>query len=61
MTFQVQTPDFEQRFMALDKDQSGYLDHQEMEELAVWIYTSTTKDVQQDSQEKVQHVVLLHK
>ena len=42
--------------MALDKDQSGNLDHQEMEELAVWIYTSTTKDVQQDSQEKVQHV-----
>ena len=46
--------------MALDKDQSGYLDHQEMEELAVWIYTSTTKDVQQDSQEKVQHVDFLH-
>jgi len=59
----VNTPKFKQRFDSLDIDGSGFLDPQETEELARWIYGTFTKSnkMLDDEQIKIESAKLIRK
>ena len=52
MTLMIQ-PKFMKKFKLLDKDKSGFLNHEEIMELSRWVYTSFRPDNKSLDEEQV--------